>query len=52
MPLLRGSLLVGAPDGRLMDMPVGMMHGVFPNFLIPGLIVLGMGILNEAPSPQ
>jgi uncharacterized protein len=44
--LLGGSLLVGAPDGRLMDMPVEIMHGFFPDFLIPGLILLGLGMLN------
>ncbi len=43
-----GGLLVAAPDGRLMNMPVGMLHGFFPDFLIPGLILIGMGILNLA----
>jgi hypothetical protein len=45
--LLGGGLLVAAPDGRLMKMPVDMMHGVFPDFLIPGLILIGLGILNS-----
>ena len=44
--LLGGVLLVVAPDGRLMDMPVEIMHGVFGNFLIPGIILFGLGILN------
>lgn len=44
---LAGGILLGiAPDGKLMDMPVEIMHGVFPDFLIPGLILLGLGILN------
>ena len=43
-----GGLLVAAPGGRLMDMPVHIMHGVFRDFLIPGLILLGLGILNAA----
>jgi hypothetical protein len=43
-----GGLLVAAPDGRLMDMPVEMMHGFFPNFIIPGLILIGFGILTAA----
>lgn len=43
-----GGLLVAAPDGRLMNMPVGIMHGFFPDFLIPGLILIGMGLLNVA----
>jgi uncharacterized protein len=46
--LLGGSLLVAAPDGHLMDMPVGIMHGFFPDFLIPGLILFGLGLLNTA----
>jgi hypothetical protein len=45
--LLGGSLLVVAPDGRFMDMPVDIMHGVFRDFLIPGLILIGLGILNS-----
>ena len=44
--LAGGFLLVAAPNGRLMDMPVDMMHGAFPNFLIPGIILLGLGILT------
>jgi hypothetical protein len=44
--LTGGALLVAAPDGRLMDMPVNIMHGVFRDFLIPGLILFGLGILN------
>ena len=44
--LAGGILLIIAPDGRLMDMPVDIMHGIFQNFLIPGLILTGLGILN------
>lgn len=43
-----GSLLVAAPDGRLMDMPVDIMHGTFRDFLIPGIILFGLGILTTA----
>jgi hypothetical protein len=46
--LLGGILLVAEPDGRLMDMPVDIMHGFFPDFLVPGLILIGLGILNTA----
>lgn len=46
--LLGSSLLVAAPDGRLMDMPVDIMHGSFPDFLIPGIILFGLGVLNTA----
>ena len=41
-----GSLLIAAPDGRYMDMPVEMLHGVFADFLVPGIILFGLGILN------
>lgn len=46
--LLGGGLLIAEPDGRLMDMPVEIMHGFFSDFLIPGLILTGLGILNSA----
>lgn len=46
--LAGGGLLVAAPDGRLMDMPVDMMHGAFRDFLIPGIILIGLGILTTA----
>jgi len=46
--LLGGSLLVAAPDGRLMDMPVAMLHGIFRDFFIPGLILIGLGLLTTA----
>ena len=44
--LVGGSLLVARPDGHYMDMPVGIMHGTFRDFLIPGLILFGLGVLN------
>jgi len=43
-----GFLLALAPDGRLMDMPVEIMHGFFKDFLLPGLMLIGLGILNAA----
>jgi hypothetical protein len=43
-----GFLLALAPDGRLMDMPIEIMHGFFKNFLIPGFMLIGLGILNAA----
>ena len=46
--LLGGFLLVAAPDGQLMDMPVEIMHGFFSDFLAPGLILIGLGILNTS----
>jgi hypothetical protein len=46
--LAGGILLVIAPDGRIMDMPVEILNGIFPNFLIPGIILTGLGILNTA----
>lgn len=41
-----GILLALAPDGRIMDMPVEIMHGFFNDFFIPGLILIGLGIIN------
>jgi hypothetical protein len=40
------ALLILEPDGRLLDMPVGIMHGMFQNFLVPGIILLLLGALN------
>lgn len=44
--LLGGGLLIASPDGRYMDMPVALMQGVFDDFLISGIILFGLGILN------
>lgn len=44
--LVGGLLLIIAPGGKLMDMPVDIMHGVFRDFLIPGIILFGLGVLN------
>ena len=44
--LLGGSLLIISPNGKYMDMPVDIMNGVFPDFLVPGIILFGLGILN------
>lgn len=44
--VLGGVLLIVAPDGRLMDMPTDIMRGFFSDFRIPGMILLGLGILN------
>ena len=44
--LTGGALLIAAPDGRYMSMPVDIMHGVFPDFLIPGIILTGMGLMT------
>lgn len=41
-----GPALVAAPDGRLMKIPVTELHGVFPDFLVPGLLLTGLGVLN------
>jgi len=46
--LVGGSLLVAGPDGHYMDMPVGIMHGTFRDFLIPGIILFALGVLNVA----
>ncbi|MGZ5285999.1 MAG: DUF998 domain-containing protein [Flavisolibacter sp.] len=44
--LLGGILLMIAPDGRLLKMPVEMMNGVFRDFMIPGVILFVLGLLN------
>lgn len=44
--LVGGSLLVAKPNGEFMQMPVELMRGVFPDFLIPGIILFAMGILS------
>jgi hypothetical protein len=46
--LVGGSLLAAKPDGRYMDIPVSVMHGTFRDFLIPGIILFGLGVLNVA----
>jgi membrane protease YdiL (CAAX protease family) len=46
--LLGGGLLVAAPDGHLMDLPVEVMHGFFTDFFVPGLILIALGLLNCA----
>jgi hypothetical protein len=46
--LLGGLLLIAAPDGSLMDMPVEIMHGSFTNFMIPGILLFALGLLNTA----
>jgi hypothetical protein len=35
-----------APDGRIMEIPVHILHGVFHDFLIPGVILIALGVLN------
>lgn len=44
--LLGGSFLVAKPNGELMKMPVELMHGVFTDFLFPGIILFAMGIVS------
>lgn len=45
--ILGGLLLIVQPDGRLMDMPVDMLHGSFKDFLIPGIILLTLGLVTN-----
>jgi len=38
--VLSGAMLVAAPDGHLLQMPLSMLqYSPFPNFLIPGVIL-------------
>lgn len=41
-----GGMLIAEPDGELMKMPVSLMRGAFPDFLIPGIILFILGIIN------
>jgi hypothetical protein len=44
--LAGGALLTARPDGSAMKMPASLMHGAFPDFLIPGIILFALGALN------
>lgn len=44
--LLGGTMLILSPDGATLKMPVEIMHGAFPDFLIPGCILFLLGWLN------
>jgi hypothetical protein len=46
--LAGGALLVARPDGSAMSIPLAVLHGVFRDFLIPGVILFGMGLLSVA----
>lgn len=41
-----GALLMAAPDGSIMKMPVEMMHGAFRDFMVPGILLVGLGVLT------
>ena len=44
--LAGGLLLIAAPDGRYMDLPVSLVRGYFDDFLIPGSILIAMGVVS------
>jgi hypothetical protein len=44
--LVGGAFLVARPDGSAMKIPVAVLHGAFRDFLIPGVILCGLGLLN------
>jgi hypothetical protein len=46
--LFGGALLILAPDDRLMNMPVEIMHGVFGDFLVPGIILALLGLITAS----
>lgn len=43
-----GSLLVAAPDSNFLDMPAGLMQGMFADFMIPCIILFALGVLSLA----
>jgi hypothetical protein len=46
--LVGGAMLAVAPDGHTMKIPVSVLHGAFSDFLIPGVILFCLGLLNVA----
>lgn len=44
--LAGGAMLIAAPDGSYMDMPVHLMRGIFPDFFVPGIILFCLGIIT------
>lgn len=44
--LVGGSFLVAKPNGEMMKMPVQLMHGIFKDFLVPGIILFAMGTVS------
>ncbi|HVZ12708.1 MAG TPA: hypothetical protein VG965_06795 [Patescibacteria group bacterium] len=44
--LLGGTLLILGPDGHYMNIPPSVLHGEFADFIIPGIILTGMGLLT------
>lgn len=41
-----GPALIAGPDGRYMQIPVEELHGAFADFLVPGLLLTSLGVLN------
>jgi hypothetical protein len=46
--LVGGTMLATRPDGSSMKIPINVLHGAFSDFLIPGLILFGLGLLSVA----
>jgi len=44
--LIGGPALMAGPDGRFMNIPIEELHGTFSSFLIPGLLLTFLGVLN------
>jgi hypothetical protein len=44
--LMGGTLLFAAPDGRLLDMSLTLLHGKFRDFSMPAVILFSLGVLN------
>jgi hypothetical protein len=44
--LAGSALLVATPGGSSMQMPVNIMHGAFKDFLIPGIILFWLCVIN------
>lgn len=44
--LVGAALLIATPDGRSLGMPVASLNGFFPSYLIPGILLLFMSVIN------
>src|SRR3954471_9147512 len=44
--LIGGPLLAASPDGRFMKIPIEDLNDSFADFLVPGLLLTFLGILN------
>jgi hypothetical protein len=44
--VIGGALLVARPDGSLLKLDVGLSEGTFASWLIPGVLLIGLGFVH------